>query len=505
MYFRTKENANGKVRYEVIEKYKDPLTGKWKTAVVSFSKNTTRARKQAERELLDKVEHIVQQSECRFDSKKIKTFGQLKQSWLDSWSVSVKSQTIKREELVIRRLGEIIGDDYLLTKITPMLMKKSLSEYMLKYDSSQSTMLHIKSTCNKIFNHGVLFNVIDYSPMSVVKIDVSLEKKKEARRRRDAKFLEIHELHAFFDTLSRRRNPNYYDLAIVLLFSGLRISEAAFTEQDFNVKSGILTIDKALQYHDLKVQDFHFGETKTINAIRDVALPKVACDAIVRAISRGKEFNQYMTENPNPHFTYSESVFRTEYGSPITSRSFREVLRRVEDELVLTCEEMYGFKWEKHVTPHSFRHMHISYLQSEEMSVKINDIMSRVGHANYETTMVYTHKLKQTEKETVKALDRFAESNNFQFIALKNWSSQYSKKINSLVEENYDYGKIELSLNDFRDLLGLSSSYQPRHISGNIIPKIKKDMEKYYQNFQFLSIRGKDQKILGYSLVWNVI
>lgn len=339
--------------------------------------------------------------------------------------------------------------------------------------------------------------------MSVVKINVPLEKKREAKKRRDAKFLEIHELHAFFDTLSRRRNPNYYDLAIVLLFSGLRISEAAFTEEDFNAKSGILTIDKALQYHDLKVEDFHFGETKTINAVRDVALPKVACDAILRAITRSKEFNQYMIENPNPHFAYSESIFRTEYGSPITSHSFREVLRRVEDELILTCEELYGFKWVKHVTPHSFRHMHITYLQSEDMSVKINDIMSRVGHANYETTVVYTHKLKNTENETVKALDRFAESNNFQFISLKNWSSQYSPKVHTLIEQNFDIGKIDLSLNDFRELLGLSSTYKPRHISGNIIPKIKKDMQKYYQNFQLLSIREKGQKVLGYSLMWN--
>lgn len=63
-----------------------------------------------------------------------------------------------------------------------------------------------------------------------------------------------------------------------------------------------------------------------------------------------------MEENPNPNFTYSESIFRTEYGSPITSHSFREVLARVEKELVNTCEKNYGFKWTKHVTPHSFMH-----------------------------------------------------------------------------------------------------------------------------------------------------
>ncbi|MGT2866470.1 tyrosine-type recombinase/integrase [Streptococcus fryi] len=502
MYYRTKENTKGKVRYEVVEKYKDPLTDKWKTAVVSYEKNTSRARKQAERELMDKIDNLIGQTEYRFNPQKIKTFGELKQSWLENWAVSVKPQTVKREKLVIKRLGQIIGDDYLLKKITPMLMKKSLSTYMEKYDASPSTMTHIKSTCNKIFNHGVLYNVIDYSPMSVVKIDIPLEKKREAKKRREAKFLEIHELHAFFDTLSRRRNPNYYDLAIVLLFSGLRIGEAAFTEEDFDSDTGVLTIDKALQYHDLRVADFHFGETKTLNADREVALPRVACEAILRVIERSREFNQYMIENPNVNFTKSESIFRTEYGSPITSHSFREVLARVEKELICNCEQKYGFKWIKHVTPHSFRHMHISYLQSEEMTIAISDVMARVGHANYETTMGYTHRVKQSQEQTVQALDKFAEAHQFQFARLQKWSCQYSAKINELIEQHKTVGSVELTLDEFREYLDFSPTYQPRHISGNIIPKITKDMSKHYRNFQVISNREGSQRILGYTLTW---
>ena len=64
-----------------------------------------------------------------------------------------------------------------------------------------------------------------------------------------------------------------------------------------------------------------------------------------------------------------------------------------------------GFKLVRHVTPDSFRHIHITYLQSEDMLVKINDIIFRVVHDNYEITMVYTHKLKNTENETVRDLD----------------------------------------------------------------------------------------------------
>ena len=87
----------------------------------------------------------------------------------------------------------------------------------------------------------------------------------------------------------------------------------------------------------------------------------MACDAILRAILRSEEFDRYAIENPCEAFTFSESVFRTEYGSPITSHSFREVLAHVETDLIKNCEDRYGFKWTKHVTPQSFRHMHITY------------------------------------------------------------------------------------------------------------------------------------------------
>lgn len=502
MYYRTKTNSKGVARYEVVDKYKDPLTGKWKTAVVSYHKNTSRVRKQAERKLKDKIERLVNGSEAQFNPQLIRTFGELKMSWLETWSVSVKPQTIKREAFVIERLGEIIGDDYLLERLTPLLIKRCLTTYMEKYNASQSTMIHIKSTCNKIFNHGVLYNVIQFSPMSVIKLETSLEKKRETKKKQEAKFLEIHEIRAFFETLSRRRNPNYYDLAIVLLFSGLRIGEAAFTKKDFDAERGILRIDKTLQYHDLKVSEFYFDETKTINADRDVALPKVACDAILRAIQRSEEFDRYAIENPCEAFTFSESVFRTEYGSPITSHSFREVLARVETDLIKNCEERYGFKWTKHVTPHSFRHIHITYLQSEGMKVAIKEIMERVGHANYETTMLYTHSQGISQNQTVKALDKFIDRNNFRFEALKSWSSKYSKILNDEIENNLDSKMIEFSLDDFRDKLGLKSTYTPRHITANIIPKLKKDLSKYYKSFDISYLREGKQKVVGYRLTW---
>lgn len=86
-----------------------------------------------------------------------------------------------------------------------------------------------------------------------------------------------------------------------------------------------------------------------------------------------KEFDRYVIENPCEAFTFSESVFRIEYGSPITSHSFREKYLLVLKLILLKTAKRYGFKWTKHVTPHSFRHIHITYLQSEVMKVAIKE------------------------------------------------------------------------------------------------------------------------------------
>ena len=55
MFYKRRETKTGKIRFEVGDSYKDPLTGKWKTASVSYYKDTSTARKKAEFELQEKL------------------------------------------------------------------------------------------------------------------------------------------------------------------------------------------------------------------------------------------------------------------------------------------------------------------------------------------------------------------------------------------------------------------------------------------------------------------
>lgn len=316
---------------------------------------------------------------------------------------------MKREELVIDRLSELIADDILLEKITPLLIQNCLNEYREKYHSTHSTMQHIKCTLNKIFDYGVLHNVIAFSPSRVVKLSATVEEKRAKKIRLEKKFLDEREVKALLSELKGRRNQNYYDLALFLIGTGCRIGEAsALTESDIDFENHLVTIDKSLQAHALKVDNFYLDTTKTKAGERVEQLPEFVIEAIKRVIKRNKQFDKHIENFPSEVFRKSDFLFKTEYGAPITSHSFREILGRINKVLQIECREKYGFEWIKNAVPHSFRHIHITVLRNDP-TVPLKEVQARVGHVQVETTNGYTHLMNDSQEKSVEAISRFVE------------------------------------------------------------------------------------------------
>lgn len=410
MHFEKRKRANGADSYVAIESFVDPLTGKRKRATISFKSNTPRAKVQARRELDDKIASIISDlKDAQAERLKTYTFGELKSEWLESWIKTVKPQTVKREQLVIARLSKIIDEDILVRKITPLLVKDCLEDYREKYNSSFSTMQHIKSTLNKIFDYGVLYCGLPFSPAQIIRLKSSVADKIGKKERLEKKFLNEREIKALLAELKRRRNPAYFELTLFLIGTGCRIGEAgALTAEDIDFEKKTVTIKNSLQSHDLKVDEYYLDTPKTSAGERTEDLPEFAVDALKRCLYQNDLTDKSHKESASDAFHFSKSIFRTEYGSPITSHNFREVLKRVNERLSKNCEQEYGFKWTKNVVPHSFRHIHISILRSDP-SVTLTEVQERVGHVKEETTAGYTHLLTRTQKKSVKVIDDFAK------------------------------------------------------------------------------------------------
>ncbi|CNC79064.1 integrase [Streptococcus agalactiae] len=137
------------------------------------------------------------------------------------------------------------------------------------------------------------------------------------------------------------------------------------------------------------------------------------------------------------------------------------------------------------------------------MSIAIRDVMARVGHANYETTMIYTHKQSDSQQNTVKALDEFALRHNFIETDFKHWTTKYSGKVyDTIKNECYNANTKVFSLEEFKELLGLDSNYSVKYISANIFPNLKKDLTQHYKKFEILCIKENRRKIVGFELSW---
>ena len=270
-------------------------------------------------------------------------------------------------------------------------------------------MQHIKCTLNKIFDYGVLHNAIPFSPSKVVKLNATVEEKRAKKQRLEKKFLDEHEVRAFLSELKMRRNQNYYDLALFLIGTGCRIGEAsALTASDIDFDNHLVTIDKSLQAHDLKIDEFYLDTTKTDAGERVEQLPEFVIQALKRVIERNKQFDEHMDNFPSQAFRKFDFLFRTEYGAPITSHSFREILGRVNKVLKKDCKEKYGFEWTKNAIPHSFRHIHISVLRNDP-TVPLKEVQARVGHVQEATTNGYTHLMSASQQKSVEAISRFID------------------------------------------------------------------------------------------------
>lgn len=160
-----------------------------------------------------------------------------------------------------------------------------------------------------------------------------------------------------------------------------------------------------------------------------------------------------------------------------------------------------GLNGKNTFTPHGFRHDNSTMLQDSGFPLK--EVSGCLGHRNTETTLIYSHRTKKSQQNAVDALNKIAE-NEFQIKAIKSWSSKYSPLVYDLINEKKDAEdkKVELSICDFRRILGIKDSYPPRYISANILPRITKDLQAMFHNFKIETLKNEKIYVKGYVLTW---
>ena len=111
------ETKNGKYKY--IERYTDPLTGKYRRVSVVLDKNTAQARKQAQSALSEKIRAATEPQPEDI------TLRELIEKYRNEQKKTVKASTYRRNYFACQTLMNILGADTLVSKINAGYIRNS--------------------------------------------------------------------------------------------------------------------------------------------------------------------------------------------------------------------------------------------------------------------------------------------------------------------------------------------------------------------------------------------
>lgn len=374
------ELPNGK--YKFFERYKDPYTEKWKRVSVTLDSGSSRAKKEAQRLLYDRLEQIFQ----KLQTTDI-VYEQALEEWWEFYQKEIKGSSISSLTSSMNDFKEAFD---LTVKVSNM-DTKYIQRFLNGLELSRSKMERYKLILNLSLDYAVNLGYIEDNPARRAKLP-KLVKTIEDLEKTEKKFLEEDELKRLLDELYRISSTYRLGLlAEFMSYNGCRIGEAIAIKQeniDFDNKIVNIhgTLDKTVGYSKgVKTT------TKTAASFRTVSLSN-------REIEILKEFISINELSKNTRKTFNDLgfIFVTKNGIPIQNNSFNLAIQKANKRLKNPID--------KHLTSHIFRHTLVSRLA--ENNVPLKAIMARVGHSDSRTTnKIYTHVTKKMYDNILDLLD----------------------------------------------------------------------------------------------------
>ena len=170
----------------------------------------------------------------------------------------------------------------------------------------------------------------------------------------------------------------YYDVILLLLKTGLRISElCGLTIKDLDLNNRLITINHQL----LRNKEIgYFIETpKTKSSVRQVPISEEAYQAFKRILSTRKKAKPIEIDG------YKDFVFLNQQGYPVTGPYYSTTFSNLGKKI----KKIHGDVLPK-ITPHILRHTFCTRLANRNMNPK--SLQYIMGHSNINITLnLYTH------------------------------------------------------------------------------------------------------------------
>ena len=185
----------------------------------------------------------------------------------------------------------------------------------------------------------------------------------------------------------------YYDEIVILLETGLRISElCGLTDTDLNFEKGFINVDHQLLR---SAEDGFYIETpKTDSGIRQVPMTAIASEAFKRVLKNRKGAKPIIIDG------YAHFLFLNRDGLPKTAANYEAMFQG----LVKKYNKCHKEPLPKVTTPHTMRHTFCTKKANAGMNPKALQYI--MGHANIVMTLnYYAHANFDSAKAEMDRLD----------------------------------------------------------------------------------------------------
>lgn len=298
---------------------------------------------------------------------------------------NVKISTVRIREKQIKNLLTYFKEIQ-LRDVTKVMYQDMLFE--LRKTLAKNTLSGVNATGKMIFKKAVELDYLKNDPSIYAvlpRVQATVEELENDSN--IPLYFEKEELAEFLNVAKESFHQQVYAIFMTLAYTGMRVGElCALKWKDIDYNNNTIRIYKTYYNPDNNTINYTLLTPKTAASRRTIEVD----EDVIKILKQHKvEQNQLILKMPAWH---KESFVITKVlrypGYPETVKQIESFMKQILRKTGVN----------KHLTPHSLRHTHISLLA--EAGASLEEIMDRVGHVDDSTTKnIYLHVTKDMKKE----------------------------------------------------------------------------------------------------------
>lgn len=350
--------------------------------------------------------------------------------WFEEWYTKYKAPTLKNggsasyKRKYLNYYGSRIGTKY-LSDIKQLHVQTAIAD-MLESGRTSKSIRESTGILQNCIEAAMANGLININPV----IGVIIPKCETVERR----VLTLEEQSIFIEYLERTKSW-YEEMYKFMLLTGMRIGEIGGLQwNDIDFTSRFIYVKRTLSYYyEEGVKTMKLTSPKTENSVRKIPFFGETKEILHRQYEKTKRKKNELGDRWRHNNELGDLVFLTSMGSPIGRYSVESDMRYITKQIndLLKTEARYtgeAVRTFERIYPHALRHTFATRCFEKGMTPRtVQDIM---GHANYNTTVSYTHVLEDVKQSEANRIGNFLDN------------TEKMQKSGNLNNDEIEYNKI---------------------------------------------------------------